>query len=99
MKLTTLSDGSILTTWDNDRGFLDAEIYIAHKGRVWTVADRGALVPAFGGLKMHYKEPLALAVRRGLNGERGTPSSIWPAVINVVFIAAAIAAAVWLIRH
>lgn len=91
MKLTTLSDGSILATWDNDRNYINAEQYVCYRDRLWVVSARGALLPAFGGLRRHPGEPIELAVRRGLNGERGTPAVDWPHVARMTLLCAVLA--------
>lgn len=90
-KLTTLSDGSILATWDNVRGALDSAQYIRHRDAVWEVAESGQVTRAFGGLRMHPGEPLELAVRRGLAGERGAPRSTRKIFAGVVILALVVA--------
>jgi hypothetical protein len=92
MKLTTLADGSVLATWPNERGYLDSAQYVRHRDRVFQVSERGSLLPAFGGLHMHHKEPLDLAVRRGLSGERGAPRIDWPRVARRVLLGAIVTA-------
>lgn len=97
-KLTTLCDGSLLMTWSNDRGTLDATQYVVHRGRVHAVHDRGVLVPAFDGLRLHHKEPLELAVRRGLAGERGTQVIDAPHVARMLLVGAVVVAAYVMVR-
>jgi hypothetical protein len=92
MELTTLADGSVLATWPNERGSLDSAQYVRHRDSVFEVSARGSLLPAFGGLRMHHKEPLDLAVRRGLAGERGAPRIDWPRVARRVLLGAIVTA-------
>lgn len=97
-KLTTLADGSVLMTWPNGRGGIDSEQYVVHRGHLWIVSHRGALVPAFNGLRILHKETVETAVRRGLAGERGTPPIDWSHVARVVLAGAAITATYLLVR-
>lgn len=92
MKLTTLADGSVLTSVPNERGSLDCAQYVRHRDRVFQITERGSLHPAFGGLRLHHKEPLDLAVRRGLAGERGAPRIDWPRVARRVLLGAIVTA-------
>jgi hypothetical protein len=92
MNVRTLPTGTVQVTHQTLGGTLVGDHYTTHRGRVWTITDQGTLVPAFGGLKLQRGEQLASAVRRGLNGERGTlvrtTLIVWAAGLVLTAVAA-----------